>query len=705
MPNKTALIIESDSAFANHLSDALSPLGFTSEILSDGADGLAHAKDFPPSLIVLCVELPKMSGYAVCNKLKKSTRLKDVPLLIMSSEATPETFEQHRKLKTRADEYILKGADFSIDDFLKKVQAILPQGQDEEALDEIPLDEGIDLAFDEEHTGVDSELLEETSAALSNLGAKDEKGSSAEDQLGAEEDFDLNFNDAAEMTQDAVVEEEIIGDPAPPREDTESPVEEEVVGGLDLGLEEVADSAAAEAAQPATAPAPAPAALDLKELNALRQERDQLLSELNSLKSAPAAKSSSGDRDREFLNLRGVINKKEKEVLDLKDQLMAKDREILDGRDRITLLERAKQDLDSQNLDLEGARVELNERIAALEADKQGALAKVGALEGLLREKEALLADKEKALTQKEDHLLELEARGAAELKAAKEELEGTRSAHAEELASLKNRHAGETLRLKEEHEAALSAQKEANDSRVAALEREHAGSISSLKSSHETAMGSLRAEHEARIAALEAEHRDALAHKAEEAAAALEEAEARRESALAALEDRKSKAEEELRSGHQADLDALKGAHQSDLQRLRDEHAAATDALRVSHGGELERLRDEHAAATDALKVSHDGEMKALRSQNQGAMDELRGQHAGKVSALESRIAELEKAKQEVEEQNRALAADLKEQGSQISAAVDKIQTDGAVVANIKKALVVALTLLEEQFQDTEEG
>jgi len=37
-----------------------------------------------------------MSGYSVCNKLKKDESLRTIPLVVISAEATPETFEQHR---------------------------------------------------------------------------------------------------------------------------------------------------------------------------------------------------------------------------------------------------------------------------------------------------------------------------------------------------------------------------------------------------------------------------------------------------------------------------------------------------------------------------------------------------------------------------------------------------------------------------------
>jgi len=105
---KTILLIENDAVFAREITEALETAGFQVRVTGDGKEGLDLAKDASPAAIVLCVELPKMSGYSICNKLKKDEALKSIPLLLASAEATPETFELHRKLKTHAEDYLLK---------------------------------------------------------------------------------------------------------------------------------------------------------------------------------------------------------------------------------------------------------------------------------------------------------------------------------------------------------------------------------------------------------------------------------------------------------------------------------------------------------------------------------------------------------------------------------------------------------------------
>src|SRR5262245_34551062 len=107
MPTKV-LVFESDPAFAGELRTELSRLGLAAQVVDDGNAGLSAAASDKPDLILLSIELPRMNGFSVCNKLKKDPALKDVPLIIMSSESSDETFEQHRKLRTRAEDYVHK---------------------------------------------------------------------------------------------------------------------------------------------------------------------------------------------------------------------------------------------------------------------------------------------------------------------------------------------------------------------------------------------------------------------------------------------------------------------------------------------------------------------------------------------------------------------------------------------------------------------
>ena len=107
MPKKI-LLIENDPPFAATVSGSLEASGFEVRTTGDGKEGLDLARDWAPEAIVLCVELPSLSGYLVCQKLKKDEALKQIPLVLTSAEATEETFDKHKTLKARADDYLLK---------------------------------------------------------------------------------------------------------------------------------------------------------------------------------------------------------------------------------------------------------------------------------------------------------------------------------------------------------------------------------------------------------------------------------------------------------------------------------------------------------------------------------------------------------------------------------------------------------------------
>jgi DNA-binding response OmpR family regulator len=109
--SKKILLIESDPSFAREMAGALEARGLDPRITGDGREGLELARADRPDLVVLSVELPRMSGYSVCQKFKKDDALRSIPLVLTSAEATQETFDQHRKLKARADEYLLKPFD------------------------------------------------------------------------------------------------------------------------------------------------------------------------------------------------------------------------------------------------------------------------------------------------------------------------------------------------------------------------------------------------------------------------------------------------------------------------------------------------------------------------------------------------------------------------------------------------------------------
>src|SRR5690606_28814494 len=150
------LVFESDSAFAQELEVGLAEYGCRTTVVDDANAGLQVAADEKPDLILLSIELPRMNGFSVCNKLKRDAALKNVPLIIMSSDSTEETFEQHRRLRTRAEDYVHKP--ISVGDLVAHIQELLPLESNSEGEESIIIDDDIEIEDAEALDEIDDDI-------------------------------------------------------------------------------------------------------------------------------------------------------------------------------------------------------------------------------------------------------------------------------------------------------------------------------------------------------------------------------------------------------------------------------------------------------------------------------------------------------------------------------------------------------------------
>uniref|UniRef100_A0A7N0UDX2 Response regulatory domain-containing protein n=1 Tax=Kalanchoe fedtschenkoi TaxID=63787 RepID=A0A7N0UDX2_KALFE len=78
-------------------------------LLEDADKNLNHEMEV--NLIITDYCMPGMTGYDLLKRIKKSTSLKDVPVVIMSSENVPSRI--NRCLEEGADEFLLKPVQLS----------------------------------------------------------------------------------------------------------------------------------------------------------------------------------------------------------------------------------------------------------------------------------------------------------------------------------------------------------------------------------------------------------------------------------------------------------------------------------------------------------------------------------------------------------------------------------------------------------------
>ena len=108
---KTILIIDAEVDLLNSLGQELAQSGYKALVASNAQEGLALAPS--ADLIIVAVELPDQSGFAVCSNIKRNPNTAHIPVFITSSETTTDAFERHLNLANHADGYFLKPLDIA----------------------------------------------------------------------------------------------------------------------------------------------------------------------------------------------------------------------------------------------------------------------------------------------------------------------------------------------------------------------------------------------------------------------------------------------------------------------------------------------------------------------------------------------------------------------------------------------------------------
>ncbi len=103
------LVIEDNVMSSRLLTTILTRLGYTTDTAFDGVSGLEKVASSPPDLILLDLDLPRMDGYQVAQRLKQSDRTKIIPIVVVSSFSEVEN--RIKALEAGADDFLSKPID------------------------------------------------------------------------------------------------------------------------------------------------------------------------------------------------------------------------------------------------------------------------------------------------------------------------------------------------------------------------------------------------------------------------------------------------------------------------------------------------------------------------------------------------------------------------------------------------------------------
>jgi DNA-binding response OmpR family regulator len=366
--SKRILLIDSDEGFAQGLSSAIKARGFAATLATNSEQGMSLAKQESPDLIVVCVEAQPTNGYMLCTRLKKDDQLKAIPIILTSANATPDSFEKHKKLKTRAEEYLIKP--FAPQMMLEKASQLLgvklpPEQQGEEeivAVEDEPLGLGDLVDGEDEPISLSAADVAEARSALTEeplvVEEVEEVVELPED--GGDKDlemFDKAFDSLGSTAAQPASSATSRFPDAPPSQpapaakpaiaiEVEAPADDAVLRSLVQGEEPVAVND--------------PESLDgrIAELEQRLAERD---AELDHARKGAASST-------EVIRIKESKNKAEKEILRLREELNAKDKELVELQEQQTALESQAQQLKDDAVKREAAAKSLQQRADALAA-------------------------------------------------------------------------------------------------------------------------------------------------------------------------------------------------------------------------------------------------------------------------------------------------------------------------------------------------
>jgi DNA-binding NarL/FixJ family response regulator len=115
------LIVDDDPTVRRLVATLLERAGYATVEAGSGEEGLELARQHSPRLVLLDINLPGTSGYAVCNELRQ-TLGQQFPIIFVSGERT-ESFDRVAGLLIGADDYVTKP--FDSDELIARVSRML----------------------------------------------------------------------------------------------------------------------------------------------------------------------------------------------------------------------------------------------------------------------------------------------------------------------------------------------------------------------------------------------------------------------------------------------------------------------------------------------------------------------------------------------------------------------------------------------------
>ncbi len=104
------LLVEDNELNRDMLARRLERKGYTIAMAVDGQQGYESARENPPDLMLLDMDLPVLDGWEVARRLKADERTREIPIIALTAHAM--VGDRDRALEAGCDDYDTKPVEF-----------------------------------------------------------------------------------------------------------------------------------------------------------------------------------------------------------------------------------------------------------------------------------------------------------------------------------------------------------------------------------------------------------------------------------------------------------------------------------------------------------------------------------------------------------------------------------------------------------------
>ncbi|HIJ59819.1 MAG TPA: response regulator [Nitrospirae bacterium] len=165
----------------------MGPEDFQIKSFNDGEKAYEAISTFKPHIILADIDMPKLNGYELCQKVKANTDTVHIPVILLAGAFEP--FDEDLAKKNGADDFIIKP--FESQELISKVKALV---------NDIPMDE------EQPEPSIQEPKADEVFAGLDDISP----ASPEEEQEDITKDISFTPEDMALLTEKAMDDEETL---------------------------------------------------------------------------------------------------------------------------------------------------------------------------------------------------------------------------------------------------------------------------------------------------------------------------------------------------------------------------------------------------------------------------------------------------------------------------------------------------------------